>query len=62
MGRQGRTGIVVGCDFVRHGFTGAEALERVAGLWKTVDKRETRLDSPETTAQRPSLLYWRRAQ
>jgi hypothetical protein len=57
-GGRGRTGTVVGCYFVRRGCSGAEALERLAGLWKTVDKSKTKPASPETEQQRSFVLDW----
>jgi protein-tyrosine phosphatase len=52
----GRTGTVVGCYLVRHGLSGAQALEKIAQLrhgtpngWWT---------SPETEAQRQMVLNW----
>ena len=52
----GWTGTVVGCFMVRHGISGAEALNEIAHLrqgtpdgWKS---------SPETKAQREMVLNW----
>ncbi len=52
----GRTGTVVGCFLVRHGFTGEEALERIAH-WRrgTPDGWK---QSPETEEQTAMVLNW----
>ena len=57
-GGSGRTGTVVGCHLVRGGFSGSGALERVAELWRTVEKH-WRLDSPQTGEQRAWVMGWR---
>jgi hypothetical protein len=57
-GGVGRTGTIIGCWLVRHGETGAAALERIAGHWETVAKRDRHPRSPETEAQRKFVLDW----
>jgi len=54
----GRTGTVVGCWLVRHGQSGAEALETIAGHWMTVAKRHRYPMSPQTRAQCEYVLGW----
>jgi hypothetical protein len=56
-GGVGRTGTVVGCYLVRHGSTGAEALERVAALFAETPKSSYR-KSPETRAQCRFVRDW----
>jgi Dual specificity phosphatase, catalytic domain len=56
-GGVGRTGTVVGCHLVRHGLTGAEALERVATLFGAMAKSAYRR-SPETKAQCTFVREW----
>jgi hypothetical protein len=54
----GRTGTVIGCYLVRHGWRGAEALRRLQALYQ--DAAQSRLFpfSPETNAQREFILAW----
>jgi len=52
----GRTGTVVGCYLVRHGFTGEEALQRIA-CWVAGTPKAHR-PSPETAEQRRMVLDW----
>jgi len=54
----GRTGTVVGCWLVRHGRSGEDALDVIAGHWSTVAKRHRHPHSPETDAQRRFILEW----
>ena len=54
----GRTGTVVGCWLVRHGFTGDEALEQIAEWWKGVEKADRIPNSPETHVQREYVRRW----
>lgn len=58
-GGVGRTGTVTGCYLVRHGLTGAEALQELARMWQTVAKCNTFPLSPQTTEQRDYILHWR---
>jgi protein-tyrosine phosphatase len=52
----GRTGTVVGCYLVRHGWSGPEALDEIARLrWGTPDGHR---QAPETEAQRQMVLDW----
>ncbi len=53
----GRTGTVVGCWLVRHGMTGADALEQIAA-WRLGTPNEA-LRSPGTDGQRQYVLTWR---
>jgi len=53
MGGIGRTGTVIGCYLVRHGQTGAEALQTIARL------RGGLAESPETEEQRRMVRTWR---
>ncbi|MBL8385038.1 MAG: hypothetical protein JNM90_18290 [Burkholderiales bacterium] len=59
-GGVGRTGTVIGCWLVRHGRSGAEALEVIAAHWQTMAKRHRHPRSPETEAQRRFVLDWAR--
>jgi len=52
----GRTGTVIGCYLARHGFTGAEALERLQHL--RANSTYTDSSSPETDMQRYMVLHW----
>ena len=52
----GRTGTVVGCYLVRHGFTGEEALQKIA-CWVAGTPKAHR-PSPETAEQRRMVLDW----
>ena len=54
----GRTGLAVGCFMVRHGRTGTEALQELAGLWREVPKSARNPLSPETKSQRDFVLHW----
>jgi len=55
----GRTGTVVGCHLVRHGFTGDEALARIAFWWQSVEKSNRCPQSPETNEQANFVRDWR---
>jgi protein-tyrosine phosphatase len=57
-GGVGRTGTVVGCYLVRQGLSGEEALERIATLWRVMEKRHRTPRSPETDEQREFVLGW----
>jgi predicted protein tyrosine phosphatase len=52
----GRTGTVVGCWLVRHGLSGASALDQIAA-WRRATPDGAR-PSPETAAQRTMVLNW----
>ena len=52
----GRTGTVVGCYLVRHGFTGEEALQKIA-CWVAGTPKAHR-PSPETAEQWRMVLDW----
>ena len=58
MGGIGRTGTVIGCWLVRHDYSGVQALERLAELWKEVEKYPRRPHTPETGQQRQYILEW----
>ena len=57
-GGVGRTGTVVGCWLVRHGRTGEEALEQLAGWWSGVAKVHRKRESPETSEQFRYVRGW----
>ena len=57
-GGVGRTGTVVGCWLVRHGATGDEALGRIAGWWKGMEKAYRQPRSPETPEQHAYVREW----
>ena len=54
----GRTGTTVGCYLVRHGRTGAEALDQLAAWWRNVPKSRFHPHSPETLQQSDFVLQW----
>ncbi|MCX6080737.1 MAG: hypothetical protein NTW32_14505 [Chloroflexi bacterium] len=54
----GRTGTVVGCFLVRHGYSGQLALLELAGWWRNVPKSVRHPDSPETFMQKEFVLNW----
>jgi hypothetical protein len=55
----GRTGTTVGCYLVRHGKTGQQALDQIAGWWQDVPKRLFYPRSPQTDAQVQFILDWK---
>ena len=57
-GGVGRTGTVVGCWLVRHGYTGDAALRQIAEWWLGVAKRSRKPVSPETCEQRAYVRSW----
>ena len=57
-GGVGRTGMVVGCYLVRHGYTNEQALERVNQLFKTRPMNLHHLRSPEPDEQIEFVLNW----
>ena len=52
----GRTGTVIGCWLVRHGLTGAQALDQIATWRATIPSAAH--PSPETEEQRNMILNW----
>ena len=59
LGGVGRTGTVVGCWLVRHGYTGDEALHRISELWsETGLAAKHHHGSPETREQREYVRGW----
>jgi protein-tyrosine phosphatase len=54
----GRTGTVVACILVDHGFTAEEALALLQRKWQSVDKLDAEPLTPETDAQRAFVLCW----
>lgn len=58
-GGVGRTGMVVGCYFVRHGMPAKKALERVNALYKTRPHDYLLHTSPETEEQVDFVRNWR---
>lgn len=54
----GRTGTTVGCYLVRHGLSGAEALEKLAELYRASAQSSHYLHSPETQSQIDFILDW----
>jgi len=52
----GRTGTVVGCFLVRHGWSGQEALNQIVTLRRGLDPSGQ--PSPITSAQRAMVLNW----
>ena len=54
----GRTGTVVGCWLVRHGYTGDDALDRVGELFEGMEKAPDRSGSPETPEQEDYVRDW----
>jgi protein-tyrosine phosphatase len=58
-GGVGRTGTVVGCYLVRHGLSGAKALERVNALYRTRPLDYFLHTSPETEEQADFVRNWR---
>ena len=57
----GRTGTTVGCFLVRHGLSGAEALEKLAGIYGTSAQSRHFSHSPETQSQVEFILNWHEA-
>lgn len=55
----GRTGTVIGCWLVRHGLTGAQALQQIAE-WRE-GTPSAAVDSPETVDQKNMILNWNEA-
>jgi len=57
----GRTGTTVGCYLVRHGLNGAEALEKLAGIYGTSSQSRHFSHSPETQSQIDFIINWHEA-
>ena len=57
-GGVGRTGTVIGCHLVRHGLSGAEALQTLAAHWSGVEKASRKPRSPETDEQCDYVRRW----
>ncbi len=57
-GGVGRTGTVVGCWLVRHGYKGDAALCQIAEWWREVEKFYWSPNSPETRKQRAYVRNW----
>ena len=55
----GRTGTVVGCWLVRHGYTGGGALDQISEWWQHVEKSWRAVRSPQTDEQRDYVRNWR---
>ena len=49
---------IVGCWLVRHGLTGAQALERIAAHWQLMEKRTRFPHSPQTDMQVYYIHRW----
>ena len=54
----GRTGTVVGCCLIEHGYKPAQALTLLARKWQVMEKRVRSPASPETDEQRNFILNW----
>jgi protein-tyrosine phosphatase len=54
----GRTGITIGCSFVRQGLTGDAALRELARLWPQMAKSDVFPNTPQTAEQRQFVLDW----
>lgn len=54
----GRTGTVVGCHLVRHGYSGEQALDQLAYWWESVEKSNRSPRSPETNEQVNMVRNW----
>lgn len=50
-GGVGRTGTIVGCYLVRHGYNGEQALAQLADWWRNIPKRSLYPRTPETDEQ-----------
>lgn len=57
----GRTGTVIGCFLIRHGLSGAEALEVLNRLWLGCERSYTWPYVPETDAQRDFIANFKEA-
>ena len=54
----GRTGTVIGCHLVRHGYDGEQALAQLAYWWESVEKSNRSPRSPETNEQVNMVRDW----
>lgn len=54
----GRTGTVIGCHLVRHGYDGEQALAQLAYWWASVEKSNRSPRSPETNEQVNMVRDW----
>ncbi|MBF0409052.1 MAG: dual specificity protein phosphatase family protein [Candidatus Riflebacteria bacterium] len=54
----GRTGVIIGCWLVRHGFSGETALALLRKLWKQCPKSKFK-NSPENPSQENYILKWK---
>ena len=54
----GRTGTVIGCHLVRHGYDGEQALAQLAYWWESVEKSNRSPRSPETNEQVNMMRDW----
>lgn len=54
----GRTGTVVGCYLVRHGWSNSQALSRLQTLYQEAAQSRLYPFSPETKEQREFILTW----
>lgn len=61
-GGVGRTGTTVGCYLVRHGMSGEQALQHLAGLYRAAAQSQRHPRSPETEAQAAFVRAWREQQ
>jgi protein tyrosine/serine phosphatase len=59
-GGKGRTGLIVGCYLVRHGYAGDEALRQLEKFRKEIPGRYE--PSPETEGQKRMVLEWKQGQ
>lgn len=55
----GRTGTVVACILIDHGYTAEQALALLQRKWQAMDKRLEEPVTPETDAQRAFVAAWR---
>lgn len=54
----GRTGTIVGCWLSRHGYPGAQALDRLHELWQQCSKSAF-CTSPQTSEQERYIIDWK---
>jgi hypothetical protein len=58
----GRTGTTVGCYLASNGCPGDQALEKLAGWWRSVPKSRVHPRSPETAEQEQFVREWLQGQ
>ena len=58
IGGIGRTGTVVGCYLVRHGYSAQQALQKITDFWRSEPARRYIPFSPETPDQVSYVLNW----